>query len=574
VTKDYAYWDAVEKDALRRLAIVDPVEFAKQRLIIRDKAGKEIPFVPNRMQLAHYASKREAVKVGKPRRFLILKARRMGFTTWEQGESFHLVTNQPGQNAVTLAHTALSTEKIFKIATLFYNRMKDPPEKGPGFKREMSFPGLNSVFYIGTAGSGGFGRGDTLQRVHGSEVAFWHGTPDDIDNLIAGLTEAASHGEVVLESTANGMGNWFHNAWQGAVSGENEWTPLFYPWFQDPTNVLPFEEDEEFVYTEEEEQVADAYSLTPEQMKWRREKKRARGKLFPQEYPDDPATAFLSTGSLFFDPEIIKALLRVCAPPLGLQDVPPKLRDNLTLWRYPEKNQDYVIGADVSEGVGGNYSCACVLDKKGRQCATIRNNWWRPEEFARRTATLGELYNIALLAPEANNHGHSMLNSLKNTHHYPRLYIHTDYDKRLGSTKKLGWQTTPKTRPILLDDLAEAVHHEYMQTNDRVFLGECLTFADDGTGKYKAREGCYDDAVLAWGIAWQVRGMADLKPGSNTVQGALQQVREKAGYTECAWCHKLGYEEKIDACHLCACKPDGTKVTIIKHDHPSWRKIR
>jgi hypothetical protein len=154
------------------------------------------------------------------------------------------------------------------------------------------------------------------------------------------------------------------------------------------------------------------------------------------------------------------------------------------------------------------------------------------------------------------------------------LYIHTDYDKRIGSSQKLGWQTNGKTRPILLDDLEEALSHEHMQVNDRTFLGECLTFADDGTGKYKAREGCYDDAVLAWGIAWQVRGLANLRPGSGTVEDALKQSRDDAGLTNCEWCGGQGYDEKIGACHLCSCKPDGAKVTIINHNDRSWRKMR
>jgi len=565
---------AISDAALVELARRDPLEFARQSLWIRDEHGKTIRLFPNRNQVQHYRTKQQARLDGKPRRFLVLKARRMGFTTWEQAESFHLVTTQEGQKAVTLAHTAPATEQIFQIAIHYYNSLKNPPRKAPGIKREMSFPDLGGSFYIGTAGATGLGRGDTLQKVHGSECAYWTGKPEETETLIAGLCEATRAGEVVLESTANGMGNWFHQTWQNAVNGENEWTPLFYPWFEDPENVLPFEDGEPFVYSDEEDQIARVYNLSPEQMKWRREKKKARGKLFPQEYPDNPLEAFLASGTIFFDPEIIKALFRVCGEPQSLMSAPPKIRDGLTLWYPPEEGGEYVIGADVSEGVGGNYSCAAVMDRRGRQCATIRSNWWRPEEFAKRTATLGEWYNMALIAPESNNHGHSMLNSLRNTHRYPCLYQHRDYDKRLNTQRKLGWQTTPKTRPILLDDIAEATHGEHMQVNDPVFLGECLTLADDGTGKYKARDGCHDDTIFAWGIAWQVRGSAGLKPGSGTVSDLLRKGHEKAGHTACEWCGGLGYDEKIGACHLCSCKADGKKVTIINHHDPTWRKLQ
>jgi len=63
-------------------------------------------------------------------------------------------------------------------------------------------------------------------------------------------------------------------------------------------------------------------------------------------------------------------------------------------------------------------------------------------------------------------------------------------------------------------------------------------------------------------------------PGSGSVQDLLKRQRDKLGYTRCEWCGGQGYDEKIGACHLCSCKPDGGKVTIIKHDSRTWRKIR
>lgn len=562
----------IEAEEARR----SPLEFARQKLWIRQEGtGALIRLEPNANQIRHYQAKQAAIKAGKSRRFLILKARRMGFTTWEQAESFHLVTTKQGQKAVTLAHTAPITEQIFKIAQQYYNALEDPPKIGDGFKREMTFPELKSTFYIGTAGAKGFGRGDTFDRVHGSEAAFWPGKPEEIDIIVGGLCEAARMGEVVLESTANGVGNWFYLTWRAAVAGKNDWTPLFYPWYDDPVNVLPFAEDEEFIYTEEEEQIAKAYDLSPEQMKWRRAKKKALGTIFDQEYPDSPEVAFIATGKCAFNVDILRSLLRVTPDPGPLTEAPPEVRKGLTLWHPPAEGADYAIGCDVGEGKGGDYSVAAVIDPRGRQCAVLRNNWWNPESFAKRVACLGEWYNMALLAPERNNHGHSVLNSLRNMHHYPRLYIYHDYDKRLGSQKVLGWDTNRKSRPLMLDELIDVVEKEEMQINDRVFLGECLTFADDGTGKKQATAGNHDDTVFAWAIAWQIRKTAALRPGSGTVQSLLKKQHEEAGLTRCDWCGQEGFDAEIGACQLCSCKPDGGKVTIIRHgrDERTWRKF-
>ena len=141
--------------------------------------------------------------------------------------------------------------------------------------------------------------------------------------------------------------------------------------------------------------------------------------------------------------------------------------------------------------------------KTGEQVACLHGRW-KPEVFGEKMAKLGYEYNTALLAPEANNHGHSTLNTLLNTLHYPRLYYHKDYDAT-GQGEKLGWQTNAKTRPIMLSGIKTAVEDSFMKVNCPMFLGECRNFQDSGEGKY---EGDYDDTVMAWAIAWQVRQTA------------------------------------------------------------------
>ena len=521
-------------DAADRVS--DPVAFATEHLWIRDKSGKIIRLDPNPVQVAHYRDKARAKREGKPARFLVLKARRMGITTWEQAESFHLVVNTSGQKAVTLAHEASATEQIFRIATLYYDQM-DPevrPAKTRAVKRELEFPALKSSFYIGTAGAKGFARGDTLQRVHGSEVAFWPGGVQDIENLVAGITEAASHGEVVFESTANGMGNWFHQTWVAAEKGQNDWTPLFYPWFSDPSYSIPLQPGEGFDYTEDELHLVEKHGLTPGQINWRRQRQKARGRLFTQEYPENPVSAFLTSGLLFFQADIVQSYAAHLHDPVPVAELRKiegaPSRDVLAeavVWHAPEAGKTYVIGADVSEGIeGADLSCAVVLDRDGRQCAAL-HGYWRPEVFAAKACALGRWYHNALLGVEAQNHGHSALNTARHTIRYPRLYTHRDYDQRHGERRKLGWQTTAKTRPLMLDDLAEAVHNGYMQINHREFLEECLVFADNGKGKYEARPGYHDDTIMAWAIAWQLRKSAPSPPRSMPLDEYLREQANK-----------------------------------------------
>ena len=76
----------------------------------------------------------------------------------------------------------------------------------------MFFDKLDSGYKVGTAGTKGVGRSSTIQLFHGSEVAFW----PHADAHAAGVLQAVPDvegTEVILESTANGVGNLFHELW-------------------------------------------------------------------------------------------------------------------------------------------------------------------------------------------------------------------------------------------------------------------------------------------------------------------------------------------------------------------------
>ena len=98
-------------------------------------------------------------------------------------------------------------------------------EKGPFFglfhtnynrQGYIEWAGINSSVTTSTASKADVGRGKTLQAVHGSEVAFW----PMADELVAGLSEAIpyEHGTIIIyESTAQGVGGYFHDEWMKAI---------------------------------------------------------------------------------------------------------------------------------------------------------------------------------------------------------------------------------------------------------------------------------------------------------------------------------------------------------------------
>ncbi len=217
---------------------------------------------------------------------------------------------------MTLADTHRKTSDIFEIVQRYYNNHGEAPKrKGVGNSYRMDFPSLNSRFICGTAAASSEARGGTFQRIHGSEVAFWcqgGNQKDKQREVMAGLEEAAAEGEIVLESTPNGM-DLFHDIYNAAKRGENDYTPIFLPWYMDESNRVDVELDEaEHIMlnlSDREEELIRLHQLDVNQIKWRRRTEKRLGPLFRQEHPEDDVSCFLTGGTCRFDTKICVDLL-------------------------------------------------------------------------------------------------------------------------------------------------------------------------------------------------------------------------------------------------------------------------
>ena len=212
-----------------------PQPWIEANLWIRTKERLVVPFRFNAAQLDYYTHRTA--------RDVILKPRQLGFTTQVCALFLADTLLRPNTISVIVAHDTDSSEKIFRIVQLFWERLAETERSRigqPRFsnRREFLWPKINSQFYVGTAGSLTFGRGQTINNLHCSEFAFW---PKPEEALTA-LTEAVpSGGRIVIESTANGMGNHFHDLWTAAKRGDNAFAPQFYVWFESPEYRLPGE---------------------------------------------------------------------------------------------------------------------------------------------------------------------------------------------------------------------------------------------------------------------------------------------------------------------------------------------
>lgn len=289
---------------------VDPVLAARARLAndfpayaeaflrIRAKSGAIVPLVLNRAQrYVHGRFEAQRERTGRVRA-LLLKGRQQGMSTYVGGRYYHRTTNQGGVSTFILTHEMEATANLFKMVERFHTHMHPhwQPRIGASNRRELLFDNIDSGYRIGTAGTKGVGRSATVQLFHGSEVAFWPHASDHAAGVLQAVPNEPGT-EVILESTASGMGNYFHTAWVQAVAGMSEFEAVFVPWYwQDEYRAHVHEG---FVLEDEEAEYQRLYGLDLEQIAWRRAKiveLRGDHQLFKQEYPATAEEAFQVTG--------------------------------------------------------------------------------------------------------------------------------------------------------------------------------------------------------------------------------------------------------------------------------------
>lgn len=277
-------------------------KFAQKFLVIRTKSGKPEPFVFNRAQ--NYLNQRlEAQRkaTGKVRA-VILKGRQQGCSTLIQGRFFHKVVTTRGKKAFILTHDKEATKNLFTMAVRFNENIEPGLLPAPDTEnaKELYFREFDSGYSVGTAGNKSVGRSQTIQLFHGSEVGFWSYAEDHAKGILQAVSDEAGT-EIILESTANGIGNYFHSRWLTAMGGDSEYQAIFLPWYwQDEYKSTA----QGFQRNEEEEYLFKLYSqdgLTDDHLAWRRNKISSLSKdydagleQFKQEYPFSATEAFLN----------------------------------------------------------------------------------------------------------------------------------------------------------------------------------------------------------------------------------------------------------------------------------------
>lgn len=543
------------EQAITRLRIEHDFEFwAATCGRIQDKLTKRyVPFIlrnPQRKLLYHLM---RGVINEQPIRIILLKARQWGGSTLVQlFMAWIQIFHRKRWHSAIVADIEDQARNIRKMYTTL---AQEHPKEVFGIKfkpfessqKNREIVGRECIIYLGSMQKPDSIRSADVMMAHLSEVGLWKETkgkkPEDIIQSIAGTipsTEALSM--IVMESTAKGIGNFFHRAWQDAAGGKSGYEPVFVAWWEIEIYQTPFDSREQmaqFVASmSDQEKRLFEIGATLEGIAWYREKKYSENLddwRMACEYPSTAAEAFQSTGRRAHNPLYVERMRRFCREALfigdlfadvafGKEAIGASLRfvehngGLLRLWAKPEqgyKNR-YIVSVDIGgRSDGADYSVISIIDRYWLSDGGVEEciGTWRghldQDLVIWKAVQIARWFDNALLAVERNSldtkgsegdHSLTILDEIKD--YYPNLYYRIDSQKiKEGLPPMYGFHTNKSTKTDLVTKMNRRLREQSYIERDSRALDEADWYEIKPDGTYGAIDGQHDDIYMSRGIA-------------------------------------------------------------------------
>ena len=424
----------------------------------------------------------------------MVKARQIGWSTLVAVYALWLTFFWQDFIVLMLSKGEREAEKLLAKATYTYDRLpKWMQERGPSRPtrnlKKLSFDNGSSIESVPSRDDPG--RSSTASLVIVDECAFL----ENQEEAWAAIEPIADvGGRIIILSTVKASGDWFHQHWVKATTGITDFMPMFFPWWANT------ERDDAWYETKRRTM-----------LEWQ----------LHREYPSSAEEAFIKAGNPVFDTDALDQMPLI-EPERGnlvwegfdcsLQAPRfEKGRDGpVSIFRWPERDDVYVVGADVSEGLAhGDYSSVHVLSVKHNQVVATFHGHTDPDLLAHPTLALGWLYNCALVGIEVNNHGLTTCKAAQRLE-YPRLYYRKALDQRTRvQRQQVGWYTSHASKPLMIDELTSALR-EGLSVPCAYTLAELKTYVRDDRGRTNGSP--FDDRVMSLAVAVQMLPHAFLSP--------------------------------------------------------------
>src|SRR5574344_313839 len=411
---------------------------------------------------------------------IVLKSRQLGISTLGAGYALWLMLFHKDKNVLCLATTQATARNLVSKTMFMYENHPKWLQVPATQKNKLSLRLRNGSMIQAVSSNPESARSQAVSLLLIDEAAFI----ENVETTFAAAQPTLSTGgQVMMLSTPNGMGNFFHKMWVKAAVGENTFVPVRLPWQVHP------ERDQ----TWRDKQDAD---LGP--------------RLAAQECDGD----FLTSGDTVFETEDMSWYENTCClDPIERRGVD----NNLWIWEYPDYTRSYMVSADVARGDGSDYSAFHIWDIETCTQVGEYKGQMSPRDFGATLCGISTEYNNALLVCENANIGWSTIEEII-ARGYPNLYYSTVgngknetaesylYKTETGKTVP-GFSTTLSTRPLIISKFNDFVHQRAVVLHSKRLLLEMRTFVWK-SNKAQAAQGYNDDLVMSAGIGLYVRETA------------------------------------------------------------------
>ena len=505
---------------------------------IVDKNSKLIFFKPNTSQKQIF----EHISTVDGKWSYILKSRQIGTTTAIAAYFFWKVLFIPHFRLVCLAHRGLASQKIFKIYFTMWENL-------PSF---LKFPCTTdnrdefTLFHGGSINICGSDsktlQGSTVNAIHASEFA----TYPHLKSTIASIFPAVNDGQIIIETTANGL-NDAYKLWINPNSG---FSNLFLPWTMHEEYAQGKAIGGASLLTTWEAVYKDRYKLNLKQMSFVRQTLTTicggNTDVFNEMFPASADIAFIHSGTKYFMMSFTDAVTLNSREATGLN-----------VYSQPTTWGRYLLGVDIASGnPNGDYHAICIIDisAQGPLDPVTLKPTRGPINIVATYRERGDVFQFCNIVYELatkykalvvveNNQGMPILQHLRSKLH-PYIYRKVSWNKLVQKyTEKLGWNTNATTRPFMLSKLQEAV-----SLNLLAFPPACPILRNEMNSfvwrhnRPEADTGCHDDLIFATALA-----LMGLEQASSYEDDMIRNTRPKSALDICNWEMKHGmlYEQAL-----------------------------
>lgn len=541
-------------DTISHYDILSPVDQARERMkwdfeywaatcaTIKDKlTGRYIKFVLNAPQRRLLATMERQRTSNKPVRIILLKARQWGGTTLVQMYMAWIqIVILKQWNSLICGHlkqTSYAVKRMYNVLLSHYPReyldedVKLEFRNFEGSSSVQHLEGRDCLLLLGSSRSEDAVRGYDLAMAHLTEVAFWASTaqhsPEDVMRSVSGTVNLMANTVVVYESTANGVGNFFHSEWIRAKSGNGITEAVFVPWYEIEIyrSVVPDVQTLWESLDDYERELWDG-GCTLEMLQWYHTKRQeyATHSLMMAEFPSNDIEAFAGTDRCVFELSKLESMRESCRIPQYTGDVTchPHTHEvkfvsspsgNMKVWKMPEPYSHscrYMAVVDVGgRSDSADYSVIAVLDTHGydeMQKPEVVAQWrghMDHDLLAWKAVHVARFYANAHLVIESNtletehtdgDAGEFILNQVSRA--YTPTYGRSKY--------RPGFQTNKKTKKHAVYELIAAVREGLYVERDHEAINEMTTYETTSKGGFEAKKGHHDDIVMTRAIGMSV----------------------------------------------------------------------